>query len=104
MHGMSRRLEDRIAAPPPAVASDTALPPEACLLVGVTAHRDLVPAEVPALEAAVASFLDRFQRVHPDLSVAVMSGLAEGGDRLVARCALALGIPVVAVLPLSLAE
>ena len=104
MHGMSRRLEDRIAAPPPAVASDTALPPEACLLVGVTAHRDLVPAEVPALEAAVASFLDRLRRVHPDLSVAVMSGLAEGGDRLVARCALALGIPVVAVLPLSLAE
>lgn len=78
------------------------LPREACLLVGVTAHRDLVPAEVPALEAAVESFLARLGSVHPALTVAVMSGLAEGGDRLVARRALARGIPVVAVLPLAI--
>lgn len=103
MHGRSRRLEDHS---PPSLAAgveSTALPlpREACLLVGVTAHRDLVPDQVPALEAAVTAFLRRLQDLHPVLPVAVMSGLAEGGDRLVARCAHELGLPVIAVLPLS---
>lgn len=77
------------------------LPMAACLIVGVTAHRDLVPEEVPALEAAVDAFLKRMKGLHADLPVAVMSGLAEGGDRLVARRALALGLPLVAPLPLE---
>ena len=74
------------------------------LIVGVTAHRDIVPAIVPQLEEDVRAFLQRLRAEHPQLPIAVMSGLAEGGDRLVARCALALGFPLIAVLPLSLAE
>ena len=104
MHGMNRRLEDRVGVRSVSDRHVSALPSEACLLVGVTAHRDLVPAEVPALENLVTAFLQRLQGTHTALPVAVMSGLAEGGDRLVARCALSLGIPVVAVLPLSLDE
>jgi hypothetical protein len=71
------------------------------LIVGVTAHRDLVPELVPRLEADITAWLSRMRRVHPDLPLAVMSALAEGGDRLVARCALALGIPLIAPLPLA---
>jgi hypothetical protein len=104
MQEMNRRLEDRVGSANASVSRGLALPPEACLLVGVTAHRDLVPAEVPALELEVAAFLKRLQQVHADLPVAVMSGLAEGGDRLVARCALSLGLPVIAVLPLALED
>lgn len=102
MHGQDRRLEDRSATTVVAGGFATPLPSEACLLVGVTAHRDLVTSEVPGLEAAVTQFLRRLQTLHPALPVAVMSGLAEGGDRLAARCALAIGMPVVAVLPLPI--
>ena len=97
-----QRASDRSATPSPGPGEAAVLPMTACLIVGVTAHRDLRPAEVPALEAAVDAFLRRMQATHPDLPVAVMSGLAEGGDRLVARRALALGLPLVAPLPLSL--
>ncbi len=74
------------------------------LIVGVTAHRDIVPAIVPQLERDVRAFLQRLRDEHPQLPITVMSGLAEGGDRLVARCAIELGLPLVAVLPLSRTE
>lgn len=99
-----QRASDRSATPSPGPGEAAVLPMTACLIVGVTAHRDLVPDEVPALKAAVDAFLHRMQGLHPDLPVAVMSGLAEGGDRLVARRALALGLPLVAPLPLPLEE
>ena len=99
-----QRASDRSATPAPGPGEAAMLPMAACLIVGVTAHRDLVPEEVPALEAAVDAFLKRMKGLHPDLPVAVMSGLAEGGDRLVARRALALGLPLVAPLPLPLEE
>lgn len=97
-----QRASDRSATAAPGPGADSVLPMAVCLIVGVTAHRDLVPAQVPAIEAAVTAFLRRLQSTHPALPVAVMSALAEGGDRLVARCALTLGIPVVAPIPLAL--
>jgi hypothetical protein len=102
MSAPSQRATDRFPTSAAGPGETSLLPPEACLIVGVTAHRDLVPAQVPALEAAVSAFLRRLQATCPNLPLAVMSGLAEGGDRLVARCALALGIPLLAPLPLSL--
>lgn len=99
-----QRASDRSATPAPSADETSTLPMAACLIVGVTAHRDLVPDEVPALEAAVDAFLKRMQGVHRDLPVVVMSGLAEGGDRLVARRALALGLGLVAPLPLPLED
>ena len=82
----------------------TPAPAGARLIVGVTAHRDLAPGIVPRLEADVRTWLQRMQKVHPDLPLAVMSALAEGGDRLVARCALDLGIPLIAPLPMPRAD
>jgi hypothetical protein len=95
-----QRASDRSATPAAGPGLDGVLPMAACLIVGVTAHRDLVPADVPAIEASVTAFLRRLQAAHPALPVAVMSALAEGGDRLVARCALAMGLPVIAPMPL----
>jgi hypothetical protein len=89
------------AAADAGVGSDP-LPDGARLIVGVTAHRDPLPASVPQLEAVVTAHLQRLRALHPDLPLAVMSALAEGGDRLVARCALALGIPLIAPLALPL--
>lgn len=70
------------------------------LMVAVTGHRDLVPAEVPAIRDRVRSLLGRLTAEDPDRRVRLMSGLAEGADRLVADTALELGIPLIATLPM----
>jgi hypothetical protein len=69
------------------------------LVIGVTGHRDLVPAELPGLRRRVREFLEDLQTRYPDLPLAVMSPLAEGADRLVAEEARALGIPLIVPLP-----
>ncbi|MFS8136927.1 MAG: hypothetical protein ACMG50_02250 [Thermomonas sp.] len=74
------------------------------LAIGVTAHRDLVPAEVPALRKAIREFLKRLRAEFPDLPIRVISALAEGGDQLAAEEALALGMELVVPLPMPQAE
>ncbi|RZA21394.1 MAG: hypothetical protein EOP93_03050 [Lysobacteraceae bacterium] len=74
------------------------------LSVGLTAHRDLVPAEEPRLRAQARGFLLRLQRDFPDLPLRLISALAMGGDQLVAEEALALGIELIVPLPLPQAE
>ena len=69
-------------------------------VVSVSGHRDLRPAEVPQLQRKVRDFLSELRDTCPDRIVAVMSALAEGADRLVAREALALGMPLTIVLPM----
>jgi hypothetical protein len=68
------------------------------VVVGVTGHRGLRPEDVAALEKAVGAVFDGF--VEP---VRLLSALAEGADQLVARVALARGVPLTAVLPMPAA-
>lgn len=75
--------------------------PEMPLSVGVTAHRDLLESEVPAIEKAVAEFFNTLRLEFPDLSLQLITPLAEGGDRLAARVALDLGVELIAVLPME---
>ena len=70
------------------------------LMVGVTGHRDLVPAEEPAIRRAVAEFLSQLKADFPDLPIVVMTGLAQGADMLVAEQAERSGCEVVHVLPM----
>lgn len=70
------------------------------LVIGVTGHRDLVPDEEPVLEAAVERFLVDLRGRFRDLPLRVMTPLAEGADRLVARVAYRLGIDISIVLPM----
>jgi len=71
------------------------------LVVGVTGHRDLVEQEKPALENRVRSFFSYLSEHYPDLKLQLLSALAVGADRLVARVAADLGIPFIAVLPMG---
>jgi hypothetical protein len=73
------------------------------LVVGVTSHRNLVPGEEAALRAAVRAFFTGLQHDYPELPLVLLSSLAEGGDQLVAREALACGVKLVAPLPLPVA-
>ena len=74
------------------------------LSIGVTGHRDLVKDERPALESRVRALFDGLSASHPDLDLQLLTALAEGADRLVAKVAIKLGIPFVAVLPMEKAE
>lgn len=70
------------------------------LVVAVTGHRDLVPAEIPRIRELVRDFLRNLRDDYPDRGISVMSSLAEGADRLVAEEAIALGMPLTAALPM----
>jgi hypothetical protein len=69
-------------------------------LVGVTSHRNILPAEHDGVRDRVCEFLARLRTLVPDLPITVISALAEGGDQLVAEAALASGCRLIAVLPM----
>jgi len=69
------------------------------LVVGVTGHRDLREQDRDALEAWVRQLLVEIRERYPHTPVVVLSPLAEGADRLVARVALALCLQLVVPLP-----
>jgi len=70
------------------------------LIVAVTGHRNLVPAEIPAIRKRVRDFLNELCEKYPDRGVSVMSSLAEGADQIVAEEAVTLRIPLIAALPM----
>lgn len=84
------------------------LPDRLPLVIGVTGHRDLRDEDVPRLEAEVAGVIATLRRDYlgggDDTPIIVLSALAEGADRLVARVALAHGARLVAPLPLPVDE
>ncbi|MGD9258740.1 MAG: hypothetical protein PVG29_13055, partial [Gammaproteobacteria bacterium] len=70
------------------------------LVIGVTGHRDLVASEIPELEKRVRGFLITMQGRFGHLPLQIMTPLSEGADRLVARVARELGIPLIVPLPM----
>jgi len=70
------------------------------ITVGVTGHRDIPKEDEPLLNAALLGQLQRIATDHPHSPLLFLSGLAEGADRLAARCALNAGWQLGAVLPL----
>jgi hypothetical protein len=74
------------------------------LTIGTTGHIDLHPDDVPLLEKRVGEYFARLQRQYPHTPLQVLSALAEGADRLVARVALKRGIKLIAPLPLPQEE
>jgi hypothetical protein len=70
------------------------------LIVGVTSHRDLRDDELEGLRGQVARLFVRLRGDYPDLQLAVLSPLAEGGDQLVAEEGLRQGARLLVPLPL----
>src|SRR5579864_1628222 len=73
-------------------------------VVGVSGHRDLQPAALPQLRAAVAGLLKQLAERLPDSELRIMAGIAAGADLLVVQTALELGLGVDALLPMPLAQ
>lgn len=74
------------------------------LTVGVTGHRNLVTEEIPALTQKVREFFLQLRNEYPDLTLQLVTPLAEGADRLVTDVAVGLGIELVIVLPMPQSE
>jgi hypothetical protein len=72
------------------------------LKIGVTAHRDLSHADEASLERQVRQLFSSLQQEYPDLPLTLLNPLAPGGDMLVARVALDMGITVEVPLPMPL--
>ena len=84
------------------------LPDRLPLVIGVTGHRDLRDQDIPRLEREVAAVLASLRRdflgKDDETPVIVLSALAEGADRLVARVAVAQGARLIVPLPMPLDE
>jgi hypothetical protein len=84
------------------------LPDRLPLVIGVTGHRDLREQDVAQLEAEVAGIIARLRHDYleddGETPIIVLSALAEGADRLVARVALAQGARLIAPLPMPREE
>jgi hypothetical protein len=84
------------------------LPDRLPLVIGVTGHRDLRDQDVQTLEREIAALIERLRhdylRGDSETPIVVLSSLAEGADRLVARVALAQGARLVAPMPMPIEE
>lgn len=72
------------------------------LVVGVTGHRDLPADEAPDIARQVRDFFVALQSAYPHTPIVLLSSLAEGADRLVARTALDRGVQLYVVLPMQI--
>ncbi|NID16700.1 hypothetical protein [Luteibacter yeojuensis] len=70
------------------------------LVVGVTSHRDIAPGQLEGIRQRVRGFFTGLQARFSGVPIVLLSSLAEGGDQLVAREALACGVRLMAPLPL----
>lgn len=83
---------------------DEALRSAIPIIIGVTGHRDLRTEDTPELEQQVRKIFEELQVQYPDTPLLVLSPLAEGADRLVARVALEQHTQLVVPLPLPRLE
>lgn len=75
------------------------------ITVGVTGHRLIAAGDRPAIEKAVGAILDTLRAKAPQAPLLLLSGLAEGADRLVAEIAVEKhGAELCAVLPMSVED
>ncbi len=71
-----------------------------CITVGITGHRDIPDEDIAILRAVIEVGLLELQANFKDTPLLILSGLAEGADRLVVEVAYEMGIAFAAILPL----
>jgi hypothetical protein len=71
------------------------------LVIAVAGHRDLKKQDEEPLLQQVEEIVRQLMNTYPFTPLRLLSGLAEGADRLAARAACELGIELVACLPMS---
>jgi hypothetical protein len=74
------------------------------IVIGVTGHRHLRPADLPKHRERVRELFAQLRRRYPSTPLRILSSLAEGADRLVAEVALEEGHELLVPLPLEPAD
>jgi hypothetical protein len=74
------------------------------LIVGVTGHRDIVDKDIPDIRTKICVELDRIGADTTNVRPILLSGLAEGGDQMVAEEALKRNWEVYAIFPMPFAD
>ncbi len=72
------------------------------LVIGVSGHRDLREEDIPHLERVVLSEYSSLRAQYPSTPITLLSALADGADRLMARVALGAGMRLAVVLPMPI--
>lgn len=71
------------------------------IVFGATGHRDIPEVDHVVLRQAICSQLQQTKNQYPNSPLILVSGLAEGADRIMALCALECGWSIAAILPLE---
>ncbi len=71
------------------------------LIIGVTGHRNIRSEDTETLRDAVDTVLKDLLSKYPHSQIIMLNSLAEGADQLCAEAANALGIPIIAALPMA---
>jgi hypothetical protein len=79
-------------------------PQDLPVIFAVTGHRDIRREDEPALTTAVLGLFERFRKRYPSTPIVLLTPLASGADRLVARVAVTLRIPFRVPMPFDEAE
>jgi hypothetical protein len=74
------------------------------LLVGITGHRDLVPAQLADIRLALTTLFTALRHAYPDVGIELLSSMADGADLLAADVARELDLKIVALLPYAEAQ
>jgi hypothetical protein len=74
------------------------------IVLGVTGHQDLRPDDIPILQQRIRSIISDLREQYSHSSLVLLSPLAEGADRLVARVAIECGLQLIVPLPMDTEE
>ncbi len=74
------------------------------LVIGVTGHRDLALENIPRIQESLDALFACLRKQYPHTPLRLLSPLAEGADRLVAKVALEHGAELVVPLPMAETE
>lgn len=80
--------------------SSSSSPGQIPLLLGVTGHRNMDPADRSSLEERVREVIRNLRACYPSTPLVLLSPLADGADRLVARVAVEQGLGLQVPLPM----
>jgi len=70
--------------------------------IGISGHRDLLPEKEEEYLNTLINHLQKIQKEHPRQNLCILTPLAEGADRLMAKAALKLHIAYDVILPMPL--
>ncbi|MFH1076992.1 MAG: hypothetical protein V1753_09220 [Pseudomonadota bacterium] len=75
------------------------------IIIGVTGHRDLRSSDLPELEGKIEKLIKHIvESLCPNSPIKIISPLADGADRLVAKVGIRMGCGFICALPLPLNE